>query len=312
MFIHIGYPKTANSFLQRYIFPHHPEIEYWNCYRPRYAWLSDIVTLHDFDFDANEIRLKAESLSSTAKVQLIPWERLSGNPYTGARDSRIIADRLHAVFPEAKIIISIRHQLNMIDSLYRQYIHQGGSSSFDRFLNLPLENTLYFSLNYLCYDRIVHYYRQLFGTRSVFVCLYESFNSSPHDFLGQLFSFMSVKEKSFHNKLFMKRANQGMSSLSISIARIFNRFIYSPSFNPNPIISVRIINSRFFRRFLLQRYLDPLLFNRISGQRSFISKEMRVELNDYFRSSNRSLLNMVDLPLKEYDYPLYKEGQLLA
>ncbi|NEO40891.1 MAG: hypothetical protein F6J90_32985 [Moorea sp. SIOASIH] len=303
MFIHIGYHKTATTFLQQYIFPNHPEIEYWNRHYPKYKWLADIVTCHDFDFNADEIRLKAQSVSSTTKVKLISWEQFSGAPYRGGSDSRIIADRLHGVFPNAKIIISIRNQLDMIDSLYRQYIHQGGGCGFDSFLNLSHECCVYFSLKHLCYDRMINYYQQLFGTGAVFVCLYEAFQASPYEFLSQLFAFMSLKSNSFDNKIFMNKTNQGMSSISIAIARIVNRFVYSPSFNPNPVIPFIAINSHFFRR-CLQGYLDPLLFNRISGKRSFISKQRRVQLNDYFRTSNRSLLNRVDLPLKEYNYPL--------
>jgi len=303
MFIHIGYHKTATTFLQKYIFPNHPELEYWNRNCPKYKWLADIVTSHNFDFNAHEIALKAQSVSSTTKVQLISWERLSGAPYRGGSDSRIIADRLHAVFPNGKIIISIRNQLDMIDSLYRQYIHQGGACGFDSFLNLPHDCCVYFSLKHLYYDRMINYYQQLFGTGAVFVCLYEALQASPDDFIRQLFGFMSLKSNSFDKEIFMNKANQGMSYNSIAIARIVNRFVYSPSFNPNPVIPFRWINSKLVRRYL-QGYLDPLLFNRISGKRSFISKERRVQLNDYFRTSNRSLLNRVDLPLKEYNYPL--------
>jgi len=300
MFIHIGYPKTATTWLQQNVFPSHPEIEYWNPHIPQYAWLNDIVTLHDFDFDANKIRVKTLNVPSveTTKAKLISWERLLGNPYTGGRDSRVIADRLHAIFPDAKIIISIRHQLDMIDSLYRQYIHQGGGCGFESFLNMHPESSLYFSLDYLFYDRIVDYYQKLFGFDAVLVCLYESLKESPVEFLIQLFSFLHVNQLSVD---FNTKVNQGMSAISIKIARILNRFVHSVSFNPDPVIPSRLVNSHFARR-LLQGYLDPLLFNRISGQRSFISKEQ--QLNNYFSKTNRSLLKRLDLPLKKYHYPL--------
>jgi hypothetical protein len=300
MFIHIGYPETATTLLQQNIFPYHPEIEYWNRHTPKYAWLNDIVTLHDFDFNADKIRLKAINVwgVETAKIKLISWERLLGHPYTGGRESRVIADRLHAIFPDAKIIICIRHQLDMIDSLYRQYVHQGGSCNFEEFLNLDHENNVWFFFDYLFYDRIVAYYQKLFGFNSVFVCLYESLKETPARFMNRLFLFLNIKRLSVGLNT---KVNQGMSPVSVKIARTLNRFVHSVSFNPDPVIPSALVNSRSVRK-LLQGYLDPSLFNRLSDPKSFISK--KEVLNNYFRKTNRSLLKRLDLPLKKYHYPL--------
>ncbi|MEZ4708761.1 MAG: hypothetical protein R3A44_16245 [Caldilineaceae bacterium] len=301
IYLHIGYPKTATTFLQKKIFPCHPAIADWNPRKPQYQWLESIIRQHDFAFDASAIRARVEAMAAeeAATTIVISREILVGDAYGGGRDSRIIADRLHSVFPDAQIIITLRNQLDMIDSLYRQYVCQGGGCRFEQFLNLS-SKLIFFDLDYLFYARLICYYQALFGADAILVCLYEVFKESPQTFLDDLWIFMSVKPLEVPPSAFKSEVNKGMSCPSLWIARFLNRITYSPDFHPDAIVPI----PTNIHRQLLQRGLDPLLFHRFFGQKSFMTQTLRAELVDYYRESNRVLQTMVNVSLEEYGYPL--------
>ncbi len=47
VFVHVGYPKTASTWLQTRVFPGHPGLDYWRQV-PGFDWVNGIVNLHDF------------------------------------------------------------------------------------------------------------------------------------------------------------------------------------------------------------------------------------------------------------------------
>ncbi len=48
VFVHVGYPKTASTWLQTRVFPGHPGLDYWRQV-PGFDRINGIVNLHDFD-----------------------------------------------------------------------------------------------------------------------------------------------------------------------------------------------------------------------------------------------------------------------
>ena len=59
----------------------------------------------------------------------------------------------------------------MLDSLYKQYVAEGGIGSVKSFLGRRPAGRTHFSLNSLRDDRVVGYYRARFGDDAIFVCL---------------------------------------------------------------------------------------------------------------------------------------------
>ncbi len=51
VFVHVGYPKTASTWLQTRVFPGHAGLDQWRQV-PGFDWVDGIVDRHDFDFDA--------------------------------------------------------------------------------------------------------------------------------------------------------------------------------------------------------------------------------------------------------------------
>ncbi len=109
VFVHVGYPKTASTWLQTRVFPGHPGLDYWRDV-PGFDWVNGILELHNFEFDGKALRERflADRGPASGRPQVISLEALLGNVFAGAWDTCRNADRLRAVLGEARIIISIR------------------------------------------------------------------------------------------------------------------------------------------------------------------------------------------------------------
>src|SRR3546814_11024198 len=83
-----------------------------------------------FDAEAagREVSLR-RSAGTKAAIDVISNENLVANPFFGARESKVFVQRLHAIAPEAKILLTVRRQAAAMRSLYQQYIKRGGSLS---------------------------------------------------------------------------------------------------------------------------------------------------------------------------------------
>ena len=124
--IHIGYPKTASSWLQETLF----KDENYGFYALHDG---DSKTVRDvkrmalpfyetmpFDFDAEAVRtyIDRNCPLEEERCAVISNERLSGGAFFGGYDSVDIAKRLYSVFPNARIFMMIREQFDIIISQY--------------------------------------------------------------------------------------------------------------------------------------------------------------------------------------------------
>lgn len=304
VFLHIGYHKTASTWLQQQIFPKHPSIAYWATQRPEYAWLPEAARVHDFAFDAQKCQALYKELRTkpTPGPVVVSWEGFVGDPFSGAQTSMRNAVRLHSIFPDAQILVVIRNQLDMLDSLYRQYIQEGGTCSLERLLNLGPRNRVYFSMDYLRYDLLIDHYRALFGHQSVHVFLYEDLARSPSEFLDRLFFIIGVEQMSYDKEVLEKKPNQSLSSPALYLLRLVNHLL-SSALNPGALLANRWLTSYKIRRWLQTR-LDPLVPDRPALRGSYISPELALRLRSEFKHCNRFLVDETGVPLSEYGYPL--------
>ena len=118
LLIHIGYHKTATTWLQKNLFGN-SALPYSNI-EPGRSILENIIKPHEFGFDLESCRKLIYShvheCRSGKTIFVISRERLSGSPFSGGYDSGIIARRLHRIAPYAKILIVIREQKTNVES----------------------------------------------------------------------------------------------------------------------------------------------------------------------------------------------------
>lgn len=117
VYLHIGMPKTGTTFLQERVFPYFDELQLVRGYRP--------------------VRSLFEG--EPRQSILLSDESLSGNPFAGdwaeAFESRM--EVLASLFPQAHVVVGFRRHADLIVSLYKQHLHQGGTLTLDDFWPRP-------------------------------------------------------------------------------------------------------------------------------------------------------------------------------
>ena len=222
--IHIGYHKSASTFLQENAFPQLP-VNYVFLSGPRRQMLDMVES--KVIFDANVLRkwimqeIEKNYACKRRKVTIISHEELSGHPH-GYKiiDPITNAHHLKNAFPNAKILIIIRNQFDYLTSIYsfRVVLKGQESRSFKRFL---LEEEKKGIVDHLEYHRLIEDYIKLFGKERVLILPMEYLKISPNVFSDLLSSFVGVPVK-----LSMKNRPKNVSTKLLYVLSIWRLINY--------------------------------------------------------------------------------------
>jgi hypothetical protein len=170
--IHIGYPKTASTFLQKRVFPYVEGCAYLHAL-PENRELRPLM--HNMYFcDA------AEYMPRTLATYLQEWraahpgrfllsdENISGGLFLPVPNWERNAERLHAQLPDSRIVVVVRQQQTMLRSVYALYVQRGGVASLDDLLAGRAARGR-FDAAHLEYHRLIGRYQELFGADRVHV-----------------------------------------------------------------------------------------------------------------------------------------------
>ena len=285
--VHIGYPKTGTTFLQWNVFP---KLKNWNFidYHQSHQIFMDLIYLDDLDYDKKLVE-KRLSLFSKEGNNLASYETLSGAPFKFKGLGRsAIPERLKQLGFD-KVIITIRDQVSLVDSMYRQYVVQGGVMGFRDFLNLDLKWNPYlraFHLDYLKYDLLISVYQNVFGSENVLILRNEWLKVDKNRFESELSKFL---DSDIELDVSI-RSNKSLSNLSIQVLRILNHFTFN-SERPNQLIWNRISSKNIWKIFAV--ILDPYFLKLISARKFFYTKDQKERIADYFHDSNERVNNLI-------------------
>lgn len=293
--IHIGYPKAASKTLQEGLFAGHSQIEvigkpYADDRIPR--WLTNIHMLDTIEFDMDKCRRGYDQ-------HVVP--RLAGNKalvvsfelFTLPQhaDRGVIAERLRALFGEARIIVNIRSQLDQLVSMYRfQYARATHSQSIREYIESGSNNYVGGRVFHLDYDKLIACYTHLFGRQNVGVFLFEDLVRDPESYAGKICAFIGVD------------GEEGARCLS--------------GVHENPARSVALTRYTRLRKLMLprielRRHLPQALHRRFRTLltrgpklKVTIPEDLVAPLEDRFREGNRRLADEFELPLGDAGYPV--------
>lgn len=241
---HIGYHKTATSWLQQSYFREHPEIALLS--NSEQPWedrlLSYLIATRDTDFDPEfartllqeRVRAAGDTIAGR-KLLLISAERLSGHPFSGGYDSVRTARRIAATFDDAKVVCVVRDQRDMVWSVYKQLVFEGYPGTLHQLMQLRSWKTTSFDLAYFEYDRLISQYLTLFGKGRVCVLQYELMRRDIGTFLGRLCAFLGVD--CVEPQRAAARVNPSLPDASIGLARRLNYFRKSELY-PFPMLDL--------------------------------------------------------------------------
>jgi len=230
--IHIGLHKTASTFMQKYFFPlHADESGYVEIRKHTPNFLRYFLYCNELEFDikiANAILWRELNIINFSKQKLIiSDEQFCGSPWNNASHRKLYFDRLNGIFPNARYIIVLRNQNDLIQSLYLQYIKTGGSATWKEFLSHK-RPPLNFSLkSYLNYGVYINYIISQVERERVGCFFYEDMKDNPLPFLKQIASFIGVKAGSELNKIVFFNANRSISPAWVKIFLYLNKFCRS-------------------------------------------------------------------------------------
>lgn len=292
--MHIGMPKCASTWLQKHFF--RPRNGFREAVSARHAYFGFI---HQGSFQWTTCRDQIDLATPDDLVPVISAEALAGNPLTGGHDGEINLSRIHCALPEARILIIIREQEDMMRSLYKLLINFG----YPYPVGLVLENQLAgnmptFNLEYLCYHHIIGAYQKVFGADSVLVLPYEALQAEPSVFLEQVRLFCDVDARAKPLKVNLeKRENINRSLASIELKRIYNRYIARTRFSMGGFVNpVEISGKGNFDPYI------PQLLERFLERR--FRQQVQKKMCGFYTESNMQTQRMTGLNLATHGYQL--------
>jgi hypothetical protein len=308
--VHVGYHKTASTWLQRRIFSDE-SLGYLEV-RPRTIIDQAFIVCNAFEFEPAGARTffadwekQAEEKNATL---VISHERLSGQPQMGYIDSRPIADRIAATYPESKVLIVIREQRDMMLSVYKQHIMRFGKNTFD---HMWRERTIREkrrpgpTYDMFEYHLMIGYYQKLFGAENVLVLPFEMLKSDAVGFVGEIQKFVGLPAPA---DVPISRDNVALASAAVTVVRYVNilfRMIGIGTVFAGPIADKR---SRRIRLGII-RSLGPTLPKSWSKRVEERWRATALEIAaGRFARSNRKVEEMTRLDLSRYGYDLPAEA----
>ena len=222
--IHIGFYKTASSWLQKFLF------------EPQYGYqhVIDAFSLHPLlitpeqeTFDPSLVRRelddKLAAIVADGRIPVISSEALSGDLLRGGHNRWQNADRLRQVFDQARILLVVREQRQLLRSMYKTMVFFGFPYSLNRLLR---EGPDGFDVEFICFHSLAEYYTGLFGPDAVLVLPYEFFKHQPHDFIKRVFAHRGperIPDSSLQRLPLNRVVNPGESLSYIQLQRWINR-----------------------------------------------------------------------------------------
>jgi hypothetical protein len=260
VYIHVGPPKTGTTFLQRRVFPNLADV--FDVYNRAPSLTAEF---RDRLVEENPLRVSLDALRGAVDAMLaacdrpkvlMSWEGLFGSPHVAFANNAHVAEGLKKIFPEARVILSVRRQDDYADSNYRQALHNYYSVSPARFLGWNPDGTFRRRVftDHIPYPGIdvatldwtpyIENYVRLFGRDNVKVLVYEDLRDDPAGYIRDLCAFTGSAP---YVPPAITLENRGYSLLSCRVARGLNRFVHTPN-NRLGIIPLRPFHDRLAAR----------------------------------------------------------------
>lgn len=228
--LHVGYIKTATTFLQKQVFDDpRAGLALAAGRQTRTALVKEILLADDYTFDAQATRSRLEMLCADVRDRgdLPVWseEMLLGNPPSRRYDGWSNAHKLNAVYPRAKVLITIRRQDALVRSIWGEYVRGGGRLPLQSVIGTaeePEGHTPVLKSDFLHFDAAIKHYHDLFGAKRVLVLPQEMLDQNPTRFYAALADFT---DRQIDPDRPRKHAHVGEGAFVLRLRRTSNHLI---------------------------------------------------------------------------------------
>jgi hypothetical protein len=232
VWIHPGFVKTATSTLQRHVFARHPELHFLGLPAPAPAleWaVRHICQADTSHFEAERLRqVLAEALAAcpVGRRPLISYENLA---LYESKDKGLVAERLAALFPAARILFTIRRQEDLVTSWYltklRVRIKRKAFIPFEEWYWVEAREPWQSILDDLRFSRTIALYERHFGRAQVAVLPFEALRHDPAAFAAAAAAVLEIDAAPFAALMAGKRENASMSQRYLDFWKRFNQVL---------------------------------------------------------------------------------------
>lgn len=305
----IGYHKTGTTWRERHLWS---DTDLGFCLFKGRDLRDIIVGPAPFDFDLERCRDQLRASWRDVGEGVMPvfgMERLSGSPYSGGHDSKEIADRLVRLFPNAKILIVIREQTDMILSTYNQSVLTGNTSKLKDYISSNLQGRYAlpgFDMRAFRYHRLINYYVSLFGRANVLTLPYEMFRDSAGTFIERIIEFSGVQRECPSIDGMSERERASLKPMSVAMLRMFNLLVAEPSrFNRHAMLPLGLNRKRMgavLHR--IERQSPAWVVRRNKSAKQALLDQIAQQTSGQYEQSNALLVNDYGLDLARYGYAL--------
>lgn len=287
--VHVGYHKTASTWLQECIIPEFQTISVAESLVIQ-SLCRALVEAEDED---RPVAALGALLASSKDKLILSYEGLSGLTWDGAPERFRTAERLRHVFQTGvKILIVIRSQPDMLASLYAQYVNEGGTARLQQFIAGRAPGCR-FDQYYLEYDKLVGHYCARFGHQNVLVVPYERLRQDPVEFVRELGRLIG-SEKGIEIGPSKGIRNPSAGRFGLAVLRVWNSLCRQTRFNRHPLLPLPGGS-------VVRKVVQCKLCYRAGGRAQV---ELTEEAHDRFALSNQRLELSLSLNLGSYGYPI--------
>ncbi|HKK38887.1 MAG TPA: sulfotransferase domain-containing protein [Cryomorphaceae bacterium] len=285
--LHIGMPRTASTFFQHEVFPNVEGFTNLGVNQTQYSEAFQRLLYQDesrYDESAIGESLKKE----TAGSLIVSNELFVGQSlYMVSTNRTRNAKRLKRLFPNGEIILFLRNQADLLESLYSIGVYSGHTAKPEEFIQFDDEasapaNPLFPTFSAVeqteqyFYTSLLRIYQEQF--EKVHVFLYEDFTSNPIDFIER---FCEKLDLNLTVEIdFGKRKNSSLSARQLEYLRRTNSL--------KEIFERSGTGKKIFRKNV------QAIEHRISGKSKFhFAPLLRKKIKDHFLEDNSILTEMV-------------------
>jgi len=314
--LHIGYPRTATTLLQKQLYKSNKNILYLGRKRsntPSERWLNKKLYIYwewirsgKIEIDIEDARKQINTMlaigaENNKEAAVISDETISKPHRIG--HSVKISQRLNKLFPNAKILLTIRNQIDLIFSLYGLALRRSiaNRSSLPTFDSWFMEGA---GSNYVPIQERFNYanlYSDLLNNYNgdkISVLFYEDFINNNNKYMADLKEAIGVR------KLILNTSSIINASPTMAEDSPLGRYMIAKS--------ERLYDVRFIRRYpkLLDLYYKKILRRRVNWDDYKINDDRKRIIMSLFYKSNDYFAELADINLNNYGYPTSTKMQL--
>jgi hypothetical protein len=158
---------------------------------------------------------------------VISYESLGGRPFGQMSQREVTAHRIKAVFPQARILVSVREQTAILNSMYGEYLRFGHTSRLADFINQDTGSPNiqpHLEIEYYDYFDSLALYEAIFGEGRVMVAPMEWFTAHPEAFAEALAGLLQVPLGLDGARIERRPERPALSPPARALQRFLNQF----------------------------------------------------------------------------------------